>query len=927
MPRIQTLTLLITDIEGSTLLLRRLGDEVYAGALADHHRIVRAALSEHGGIEQGTQGDSFLASFASSSAALAAAADIQRRLAAHEWPAGEPVLVRIGLHSGETSTTETGLVGYEVHRAARVAGVSHGGQIVVSSTTAALARDTLPQGLSLLDLGSHRLKDLGHPEQLFQVCGEGLRADFPAVRSLDNPELANNLPHSLSRFVGRANELADVRRLIDTERLVTLVGPGGSGKTRLAMQVAASLLDGSGDGVWFVDLSAVAEPEQVAAAVLASMELRRDPRAPDQEVVARVLRDRDVVIVLDNCEHVIDAAAKLADLVVRTCEKVRVLATSREALGVDGESLFRVPPLSLPDEAGVDVRGLGDADATALFMLRLAHHEPTFVIDDAAAPIVAAICRRLDGIPLAIELAASRATSMSLRDLLEHLDQRFQVLTGGSRTAPARQQTLLATVAWSYDLLTEQERQVLRRLSVFVASFSLEGAEAVCASETLESFGIARIVGSLVAKSLVAVERSGDLLRYRLLETILRFGADQLLETEGPSELLAIRQLHGAHFLGLVERAAPELSGPDQGAWLRRLDVERENVLDALQFLAANAGRTEVIRFCTAASRYFNTRVDTSYVPVLALALEQRAGVPDEILAAGLLVMSNALLLTTADAEAIGRTIELSNEAVELARRTGDHALESKLFSRLSTSERMLGHASEALVDAERSLELATGVGDPAVLGRANWVLGAAQATIGDGHPYFERALRSFREAGDLEGVIHSLLMLAAGASTTLDEVRANTELIEEATTIAEQIGDVEALSDLWIHVSVNRALLGDFDAAAAFARRVLTEERRQGKVMWSVPAAFVLACCIADAGDARNAAVLLGACERIDTEMVPSRTWEWQPMELALRERCHSAAVAALGTEAFDGARATGRALTVAATADLALRASASPA
>ena len=386
---------------------------------------------------------------------------------AHAWPAGERVRVRMGIHCGEAQQTAAGLVGLEVHRAARVAAVGHGGQVLVSEAAAVLVRDGLPPGAALADLGSHRLKDLGRPERIFQLHGAGLQAEFPPLRSLGNPALPNNLPAQLSAFIGRDREVSEVRALVESCRLVTLTGAGGGGKTRLGLQVAAELLDGSGDGVWLVELAAVTDEDAVAPAICAALRLAAQPGRPVLEALLDALAPQDVLIVLDNCEHLIGGCAKTAELIVRRCLRVHLLATSREPLGVGGETIYRVPSLSLPGPDDTGPPAAGSSDAVALFANRARAHGVALSVDKQTGPLVVSVCRRLDGMPLAIELAAARLRSMSLAELRGRLDQRFRLLTGGSRTALKRQQTLRATIGWSYSLLSgaEQPGRVLNRYS------------------------------------------------------------------------------------------------------------------------------------------------------------------------------------------------------------------------------------------------------------------------------------------------------------------------------------------------------------------------------------------------------------------------------------------------------------------------------
>lgn len=357
----QTLTFLFTDIEGSTAILQRLPD-AYAEILADHHRIIRAGLAGHDGREIDTQGDAFFAVFTSARACVAAAIEMQRAFGSHPWPAGREVRVRMGMHSGEAAQTGVGLVGLDVHRAARVAAVAHGGQVVLSATTAALLRDSMPAGASLRDLGLHRLKDLGRPEQIFQLEADGLAAVFPALKSLDNPRLLNNLPVQVSSFIGRDAELAEVGRLITTSRLVTLTGPGGAGKTRLALQVAAGLLDGSGDGVWFADLAPLQDADLVAVTVAKVLGIAADPDRPLLDTLVEAVSQRSLLLLLDNCEHIVDTCARLADALLRNCRNIALLATSREPLGIDGERVHLVPSLVVPaDDDDVDAIAAAEA--------------------------------------------------------------------------------------------------------------------------------------------------------------------------------------------------------------------------------------------------------------------------------------------------------------------------------------------------------------------------------------------------------------------------------------------------------------------------------------------------------------------------------------------------------------------------------------
>jgi len=587
-----TVTLLFTDIVGSTQLWET-QPEAMAVALARHQEVVRAAVEDADGFVFKTVGDAFCAAFWRPGDGVRAAIGAQRALAAETWPESVVVRVRMGLHTGVCEERDGDYYGPTVNRTARLSAAAHGGQTVVSRATVEVVRDTLPDGVVLRDLGEHRLKDLGRPEHVFQIDAEGLGTEFPPLRSLDNRALRNNLPIQLTSFIGREQELADVRGLVARSRLVTLTGAGGSGKTRLALQVAAELADETHDGVWIVDLAPLSEPELVAATVAAVLAVRDEPGRTVSETLIDVMVDSNLLVVLDNCEHLIDACATLADAVLRGCPGVQILATSREPLGIGGERVYRVPSMALPPEStAIAVAGtdLSRFEAVRLFLERARDHRPDFVLDDTVAATVVSVCRRLDGIPLAIELAAARLRSMSIVDIAGRLDNRFHLLAGGSRTALARHQTLRALIDWSYDLLDDKERVVLRRLSVFSGGCDLDAAEAVCVTGEGEDVAVADILGSLVDKSLVQADITVGPVRYQLLETIRQYAAERLEhgETEGRSA----RRAHALLYLAFAETAGPHLAGVDQPRWFDRVEVELDNIRIAVSsFLSGDDPR------------------------------------------------------------------------------------------------------------------------------------------------------------------------------------------------------------------------------------------------------------------------------------------------------------------------------------------------
>ncbi|MGH8992998.1 MAG: BTAD domain-containing putative transcriptional regulator [Acidimicrobiia bacterium] len=597
-----TVAFLFTDIAGSTR--RWEGDqETMAADLARHDKLLTEACEDWGGRVFSHTGDGLCAAFPTAAAAIGAAVAGQVALAAEQWGAeanSEPLRVRMGVHAGAAERRAGNYFGPTLNRTARLMASASGGQVVCSGAAADLAFDHLPEPVTLLDLGEHRLADLGRPERIFQVAHPGLQADFAPLRTA---AIRHNLPAALTSFVGRADETSRVAELLGASRLVTLAGPGGAGKTRLALAVAGAVMDRFPDGVWFVALAAVRDPTlvgQVVADVLGF-----DPRALEadgrrfDEALCDQLRHRRLLVVLDNWEHVVDRAADLAHAVVAGCPDVAILATSREVLGVPGETPVRVGPLTLPGTDAPDE--LAASDAVALFCARAAESVDGFALTEANAPAVARICRRLDGIPLALELAAARVRVLGARRLADRLDDCLGLLTGGPRTAEARHRTLQAAIDWSHDLLSDDERVVLRRLAVFPSDFSLEAAEAVTegGGDLPPVAGVFELIGRLADKSLLVPSRDDDdAVRYRLLETVREYAAGKL---EAAAETAALRERHRDFFTLDVDwfYEFTDLH------WLRWMEVEDDNVRAALQWSWEQHDRASLLRLVTGQCVYW----------------------------------------------------------------------------------------------------------------------------------------------------------------------------------------------------------------------------------------------------------------------------------------------------------------------------------
>jgi predicted ATPase/class 3 adenylate cyclase len=819
-----TVTLLFTDIEGSTRLLQELGRDRYVDALSIHRELVREAFTRHGGVEVEMQGDSFFFGFRSAREAVLAAAAGQRALADHGWSSA-PIRVRIGLHTGEPAVVDDLYAGLDVHRAARVMSVAHGGQVIMTRATTELAGDDLP----LKDLGEHRLKDIAEPLWLYQL-GE---AEFPPLRSLNN----SNLPTPPSPLIGREAEIADVTAsLRGNVRLVTLTGPGGSGKTRLAIDIAAGLVPEFLNGVFFVDLAPLSRREQVMSAIARVLAVREQLSESLQDTLARELADRQLLLVLDNFEHVLDAAPHVAGLLA-AAPRLRVLVTTREPLRVAGEHELPLAPLA-PDAAA------------ALFVERANAVRPGLITSGHDAE-VAAICRRLDNLPLAIELAAARVRLLAPARLLQGLDAALSLLTTGGHDLPERQRTLRATIAWSYDLLDETEQRVFAALSVFAGGCTFEAAESV-AETHLET------LGSLVEKSLVQTD--GE--RFRMLETIREFGFERLRASQ---ESAVVARRHACFFAALAERTEPELRGPRQGEALLRLEAEYDNMRVAIE-RAIEHGIGEGVALAGYLVYYWYTR-----------------GHWREAL------------------ETLERLSALATSASPLvrARFLDAHALFLSLRG---------GHARALELSASASV-LAREAGDPATLGNSLVIrqMVTAAADDPDGCAEAAREGIAFARAHDdrltLAASLSNLAELELGRGRTEECERLATESLELFRSLDDPFNASGVL-----HILAAAALAkGDVRRAREWLREAAEAARRsrsKERYMWVLDS---LGEAAQASGDPGRAARLAGAADALAKEHEIMRF----PLDEERRASLVAAATAALGEEAFEQARAEGAALT----------------
>jgi predicted ATPase/class 3 adenylate cyclase/tetratricopeptide (TPR) repeat protein len=797
-----TVTLLFTDIEGSTRLLDRLGPERYRSSLELHRRLLRDAFAQHGGYEVDHEGDAFFVAFSSAREAVAAAADAQRALASADWTCDLQVRVRMGIHTGEPLPAPPKYIGLDVHKAARVMAAAHGGQVVVTAAT----QELLPEGLDLLDLGEHRLKDLADAETLYQVAIPGLRSEFPPLKSLDHRP--NNLPSIATPFIGRTAVLAEIsEHLLRADmRLLTLTGPGGIGKTRLALQAAAETIEAYPDGVFWVPLAAITTSALVPAAVAHSFGIRDEPAEPVDKALQRYLGEKQLLLLLDNFEHLTDAAADIAALLA-AAPRVRILVTSRAPLRVRGEHVYELPSL---DTANAGAQGL--SDAVELFVARAVAADRTFVLGDDNRADVLEIVRRLDGLPLAIELAAARIRTLPPRTLVGRLDRKLNLLTRGDRDADERQRTLHGTIQWSYDLLRLPEQRLLRRLAVFVGGFRLESAEAVL--DRTQDLGIDVIDGleALVENSLLKTRSDYDgEVRFWMLETIRDFAVEALSADPLMSE---VRAAHAGYFLGVVEYARARLRTGAQGDILQALDADTPNLHAAFDWLLRHDDSDALVRFAGAtwwmfwirgrmhdAERWLGVALTRSAPPALLVhVLRGAAGIAHwrgdyqrEV------VMADRALSLAERQDDEGLWIEAALVAGRAAYSAGDYERAEAVLT--TTLERARAH--------DDRFSIAMTLGNLATLARTLEDLPRAAAL-------WHEALPITRELRDAYGTAICLLGIAFTMIEN-DDAAAAAELLEEAFLLISAIDYGEGYGYFLEGAAGVAAATGDGDAAIAY--------------------------------------------------------------------------------------------------------------
>ncbi|HWZ74421.1 MAG TPA: tetratricopeptide repeat protein [Casimicrobiaceae bacterium] len=817
-------TYLFTDIEGSTRLWETEPDKMRP-ALARHDAIVRACVEGNRGTVVKMSGDGAHAVFADPLDAVRATLELQRTLVELE-PTTErvPLQVRCGMHAGVDERRDNDFFGSGVNRAARIMSVAHGGQVLLSQAVAALVGDRLPDGVSLRDLGSVRLRDLANPERVYQVVHLQLRQDFPALRSLE--ATPNNLPQQASSFVGRERELADIRNQLQNTRLLTLFGAGGIGKTRLSLQVAAEVLDDYPDGVWFADLAPMTDERLVPQAAASVLGVKEEAGRPVLEALMKYVSDRKLLLILDNCEHLLHACAELATQLLQSGPHLKILASSRQPLHVAGETTYHVPSLSVPEpQRAITIQVLTQYEAVRLFVDRARAMQPSFQITDSNSKAVVGICHRLDGIPLALELAAARVRALSVDEIAARLNDRFHLLTGGDRTALPRQQTLRASIDWSYELLTAHERTLLRRLAVFAGGWTLDAAEAVGAGGEVNTADVVDLLSQLVEQSLVAVTAGAE--RYGLLDTLRDYALEKL-RASGEEEATRTRHLNSC--VALAEAAGPQLVGPQQGAWLTRLDAERENILAAHAWCDyANDGAELGLRLVHSIKHYWVYRGQLSLSHRATVEALARRGAERRSLhrARGLLNAGQACCFMGRYSEAVGHL----EQCLALARELGERGIISRALQILGMAS--LGQRESAIARQylEEALDLARQLGNKRELAAA--INGLAQLHRVEGaldaaEPLYEQVLGLAREVGDRESIAIALLNLAMVAIGRGLFERARENLLD-VLAIVEEIGSKPAGQSVLEVCAGLEASLGNWERAARFYGMAEMQIRQTG--------------------------------------------------------------------------------------------------
>jgi predicted ATPase/class 3 adenylate cyclase len=899
-----TVTFLFTDIEGSTKLWEKSPRSMQI-ALTRHDALLWEAIEGHGGFVFKTVGDAFCAVFPTALGALKSALAAQRGLFSEAW--GDEIgalRARMALHTGTTHERDGDYFGPPVNRVARLLSAGHGGQILLSSSTQELVRDHLPPETHLRDLGERRLKDLSRPERIFQLTAPDLPSEFPPLKTLETH--TNNLPLQATPLIGREREVEAVCGLLRSPetRLLTLLGTGGTGKTRVGLQVAAELVDDFEDGVFFVPIAAITDPTLVAPTIARALGLSEGGARPAEELLEGYLRDRRTLLLLDNLEQVLEAAP-IVDRLLSTAAGLKILATSRTPLGLYGEYEFPIPPLSLPDpESLPPLENLTEYEAVRLFVERARAVRPDFSLAEDNAPAVVEICERLDGLPLAIELAAARIKLLTPQVLLDRLGNRLKILTGGARNLPERQRTLRNAIEWSYELLDEGEKMLFGRLGVFSSGATLEAMEAVCDTEGDLPTDVFEGASSLLDKSLLRQEEgAGGEPRFVMLETIHEFANAKL---EGSGEAEAVRRVHAEYFLALAEEAEPMLWGAEDAAWLERLEQEHDNMRAALHWAIEHEEGELALRVGGALRWFWYME---GYYSEGRRWLEVALGKEGPASAEARIKALAGVGFLAVDQGDLDRAEAAADEGLELSTQAGSSSLGTADFKNiLGELARLRGEHQRAARLVQDSLALHQEAGDK--LGIA-WSLGNLANVAGDRGDH-ERAKQLYEEGLALSRRLGSAELLGAylislGSESLLEgEPERAIALNEEAAELFRKRGRRGGLQHILDNLGRATLLRGDYERAETLHKESLRVSQDLGDKLIASDSLEGLACTAGAQGEAERSAILFGAAEGLRE----AEGYQQAPRDRSLREPYLAAAHAQIGEATWSAAWEKGRSM-----------------
>ncbi|MDQ6825059.1 MAG: tetratricopeptide repeat protein [Candidatus Eremiobacteraeota bacterium] len=888
-----TVTFLFTDIEGSTQRWET-HREAMPAAVKRHDELLRGSIETNGGYVFKTVGDAFCAVFDSVAGAASAALDIQRALSGEDFTSVGGLRARVAMHTGNCEERNGDYFGPAVNRVARLLSVGHGGQILLSDATAALAKADLPPRSSMRDLGSHRLKDLSNPEHVHQLIAPDIAADFPPLRSLE--AIPNNLPIQVTSFRGREADMQEISEALDTTRLVTLFGAGGVGKTRLALQVAAELLDRFPDGVWYLELAPITDPEFVPTVIAG---LLNAPEAHDRsvtETLLNFLKRKRMLLILDNCEHMVEAVSTLVAAILHSCPDVRILATSRQAFNIAGEDVIRVASLAAPDPTSqVSADTAMEFGAVALFVDRATSVNRTFRLSDDMASTVADICRRLDGIPMAIELAAARVKVLSIPHLAQRLSERFRILSSGDRTVLKRQQTMRALIDWSYDLLTETEKLLFRRLSVFAGGFSLDAASDVCSGGNIDAADILDLISSLVDKSLIVAETGGDVERYRLLESTREYAIEKLTESGERDQFL---RSHAHYFLTQAREADESWPTTPRAAWLSKVRSELDNFRAALDWTlikkkdgAAGAALAGSLGFL-----WYDGGLEAEGRRWIQTATALSFELPDDVTA--------RLCLALAALCAGKESYEAATRAVKLYDQIGDRKRAALARTQVGFALFQLGRANEAFEPALQAVSILRLEGGPRVVSAGLTILGLVQWIQGEveaGRRSYSEAIALAKGNGDDRRVAIILQNLAELECTTGNVARA-IEYANEAQAIYERDHDEGGQANVGSNLGAYLIFLERFSEARDTLRRAV-RYLHETELPYNVVICTQSLALVAATNNAHTrAARLLGFADaqyqKLEIQREPTEAMIYDRLMKLLRTQLNDTEIAALRAE-----------------------------